>query len=71
LGSITLNKILEKIAHMFMKQNYGHAFQLVKGCFALIGIRHYKLNGEIFNIATHGKGEEVDVPRLMFNGIFD
>jgi hypothetical protein len=71
LGSITLNKILEKIAHMFMKQNYGHAFQLVKGCFALIGIRHYKLNGEVFNIATHGKGEEVDVPRLMFNGIFD
>jgi hypothetical protein len=56
---------------MFMKQNYGHAFQLVKGCFALIGIRHYKLNGEVFNIATHGKGEEVDVPRLMFNGIFD
>ncbi len=56
---------------MFMKQNYEHAFQLIKGCFALIGIRHYKLNGEGFNIATHGKGEEVDVPRLMFNGIFD
>jgi hypothetical protein len=71
LGNITLNKILEKIAHMFMKQNYEHAFQLIKGCFALIGIRHYKLNGEGFNIATHGKGEEVDVPRLMFNGIFD
>ncbi len=71
MGNITLNKILEKIAHMFMKQNYGHAFQLVKGCFALIGIRHYKLNGEVFNIATHGKGEEVGVPRLMFNGIFD
>jgi hypothetical protein len=44
-----------------MKQNYGHAFQLVKAYFALIGIRHYKLNGEVFNIATHGKGEEVDV----------
>jgi hypothetical protein len=55
---------------MFMKQNYGHAFQLIKGCFALIGIRHYKLNGKVSNIATHGKGEEV-VPRLMLNGIFD
>ncbi len=71
LGSISLIKTLEKIAHMFMKQSYGHAFQLVKGCFALIGIRHYKLNGEVSNIATHGKGEEVDVPRLMLNGIFD
>jgi hypothetical protein len=56
---------------MFMKQSYGPAFQLVKGCFALIGIRHYKLNGEISNIATHGKGKEVDVPRLMLNGIFN
>ncbi len=56
---------------MFMKQNCGHAFQLVKGCFSLIGIRHYKLNGEVSNITTHGKGEEVDVLRLMLNGIFD
>jgi hypothetical protein len=71
LGNINLNKILEKIAHMFMKQNCGHAFQLVKGCFSLIGIRHYKLNGEVSNITTHGKGEEVDVLRLMLNGIFD
>jgi hypothetical protein len=31
LGNISLNKILEKIARMFMKQSYGHAFQLVKG----------------------------------------
>jgi len=36
----------------------------------LIGIRHYKLNGKVSNIATHGKGEEV-VPRLMLNGSFD
>jgi hypothetical protein len=71
LGNISLNKILKKIARMFMKQSYGHAFQLIKGCFALIGIRHYKLNGKVSNIATHGKGEEVDVPRLMLNGIFD
>jgi hypothetical protein len=71
LGNISLNKILKKIAHMFMKQSYGHAFQLVRGCFALIAIRHYKLNGEVSNIATHGKGEEVDVPRLMLNGILD
>ncbi len=54
-----------------MKQNYGHAFELVKGCFALIGIRQYKLNGEVSNIATHGKGEEVDAPRVMLNGIFN
>jgi hypothetical protein len=33
LGNINLNKIFEKIAHMFMKQNYGHAFQLVKRVF--------------------------------------
>jgi hypothetical protein len=39
LGNINLNKILEKIACMFMKQNYGHAFQLVKGCYALTSIR--------------------------------
>jgi hypothetical protein len=50
LGYISLNKILKKIAHMFMKQNYGHAFQPVKGCFALTCITHYKLNGEVSNI---------------------
>ncbi len=71
LGNINLNKIFEKIAHMFMKQSYGYAFQLIKGCFALIGIRHYKLNGKVSNIATHGKGEKVNVLRLMLNGIFD
>jgi hypothetical protein len=70
LGNISLNKILEKIARMFMKQKYGHAFQLVKGCYTLTGIRHYKLNGEVSNIVALGKGEEVDVARLMLNGIF-
>jgi hypothetical protein len=30
LANISLNKILEKIALMFMKQRCGHAFQLVK-----------------------------------------
>ncbi len=55
---------------MFMKQNYGHVFQLIKGCYALIGISHYELNGEVFNIVAHGKGEGADVPRLMFSGIF-
>jgi hypothetical protein len=70
LGNISLNKILKKIARMFMKQSYGHAFQLIKGCFALTCIRHYKLNGEVSNIAAHGKGEEADVPWLMLNGIF-
>ncbi len=52
LSNISLNKIFEKIACMFMKQNYGHVFQLVKGCYALIGIRHYELNGEISNIVA-------------------
>ncbi len=70
LGNINLNKILEKIAHMFMKQSYGDAFQVVKGCSALTSIRHYKFNGEVSNIAAHGKGEETYVPRLMLNGIF-
>jgi hypothetical protein len=32
LVNISLNKILQKITHLFMKQNCGHAFQLVKGC---------------------------------------
>jgi len=70
LGNVNLNKILKTITHMFMKQNCGQAFQPFKGCFALIGIRCYKLNKEVSNIVTHGKGKEADVPRLMFNGIF-
>jgi len=53
-----------------MKQNYGHAFQQVKGCSTLTSIRHYELNEKVSHIATHGKGEEADVPRLMLNGIF-
>jgi hypothetical protein len=43
LGNISLNKTFEKIAHMFMRQSYGHAFQLVKGYFALICIRSTNL----------------------------
>jgi len=70
LNNISLNKILEKIAHMFVKQSYGHALQLIKGCYALTCIRCYKFNGEVSNIATHGKREGVDVPRLMLSGIF-
>jgi hypothetical protein len=70
LGNINLNKILEKIACMFMKQIYGHAFQLVKGCYALTCITHYELNGEVSNIAAHGKGEGANVPRFMLSGIF-
>ncbi len=50
LGYISLNKILKKITCMFMKQNYGNSFQLVKGCFALMCIRCYKLNGKTSNI---------------------
>jgi hypothetical protein len=70
LGNINLNKILEKIAHMFMKQNCGQAFQPLKGCFALTSIRRYELNEEVSNIAAHGKGEEANVLRLTLNGIF-
>jgi hypothetical protein len=70
LGNISLNKILEKNVCMFMKQSYGHAFQLIKGCYALTGIRCYKLNGKVSNIAAHGKGEEAYVPRLMLSGTF-
>ncbi len=44
LGNINLNKILEKIAHMFMKQNCGQAFQLFKRCYALTYIKYYELN---------------------------
>jgi len=68
--NINLNKILEKIARMFMKQNYQHAFQLVKGYYVLTCIRHYKFNEEASNIITHGKGEEANVPMLMLSGIF-
>jgi len=69
LGNISLNKIIEKIARMFMKQSYGHAFQLIKRCFTLTSIRCYELNGKVSNIAAHGKGG-ANVPRLMLNGIF-
>jgi hypothetical protein len=43
LGNNNLNNIFEKIAHMFMKQNYGQAFQPIKGCYALTCIRRYDL----------------------------
>jgi hypothetical protein len=70
MGNINLNKILKKITHMFMKQNCGQIFQPLKGCFALTDIKRYELNKEVSNIAAHRKGEEADVPKLMFNGIF-
>jgi hypothetical protein len=70
LGNISLNKIFKKIAHMFMKQSYGQTFQQVKRCYALTSIKHYGFNRGISNIVAHGKGEETNVPRLMFNGIF-
>jgi len=70
LGNISLNNIFKKIAHMFMKQNYGHAFQQVKRCFALISTNHYELNEKVSNIVAHGKGEKTDVTRLMLNGSF-
>ncbi len=70
LGNIILNKIFKKIAHMFMKQSYGQTFQQVKRCYSLTSIRHYEFNVGVSNIGAHGKGEEADVPRLMFNGIF-
>jgi len=50
LGYINLNKIFEKIARMFMKQNYGNAIQPIKRCFILTCTRHYKLNGKLSNI---------------------
>jgi hypothetical protein len=70
LGNSNLNKIFEKIAHIFMKLNCGQGFHTVKRCSIFIVIKHYKLNKEVSSIGAHGKGEEVDVPRLMFNGIF-
>jgi hypothetical protein len=68
-GNISLNKILEIFSHMFMKQSCGHAFQFIKRCYVLTSIRCYKFNGEVSNIAAHGKGEEAYVPRLMLSGI--
>jgi hypothetical protein len=70
LGNINLNNIFKTIAHMFMKQIYGHAFQQVKGCSTLTNIRDYELNEKVSNIVAHGKGEKADMPRLMLNGIF-
>jgi len=70
LCNISLSKILEKIACMFMKQRCGHAFQPIKGCFALTSIKRYKLNEQVSNIVTQGQGEEVDVPKFMFSWIF-
>ncbi len=70
LGNISLNKILEKIACMFMKQRCGHAFQPIKRCFALTSIKHYKLNEQVSNIVTHGQGEKTNVPKFMFSWTF-
>jgi hypothetical protein len=53
-----------------MKQICGQTFQLVKKCFVLTCIKHYELNREASNIAMHGQGEEVDVPKVMLNWIF-
>ncbi len=55
---------------MFMNQRCGHAFQLVKGCFALTGVKCYELNEEVSNIATHGQGEKANVPKFMLSWIF-
>jgi hypothetical protein len=38
-------------------------------CYVLIGIKHYEFNGEVSNIATHGKGKGANVPKFMFIGI--
>jgi hypothetical protein len=70
LSNINLNKILEKIRCMFMKQRCGHAFQPIKGCFALTSIKRYELNKEVSNIATHGQGKKVNVLKFMFSWIF-
>jgi hypothetical protein len=50
LGYISLNKILEKIARMFMKQNYGNPFPPIKEYSILTCTRHYKLNVKLSNI---------------------
>ncbi len=53
-----------------MKQRCGHAFQLVKRCFALTSVKRYELNEEVCNIATHGQGEKANVPKFMLSWIF-
>jgi len=55
LGNIKLNKIIEKIAHMFMKQNYGQAFQPVKRCYALRGINATNLTDKYLILQHVGK----------------
>ncbi len=70
LGNINLNKIFKNIECMFMKQICGHAFQLVKRCFALTCVKRYELNEEVSNIAMHGQGKELDVPKFMLSWIF-
>ncbi len=70
LGNINLNKIFKKIECMFMKQRCGHAFQLIKGCFALTNVKCYELNEELSNIATHGQGKKTNVPKFMLSWIF-
>jgi hypothetical protein len=45
-GNINLNKIIEKFAHMFMKQNCGQTFQLVNGCYVLTGINVMNLTNK-------------------------
>ncbi len=70
MGNINLNKIFKKIECMFMKQRCGHAFQLVKRCFALTSVKPYELNEEVSNIATHGQGEKANVPKFMLIWIF-
>ncbi len=70
LGNISFKKILKKFACMFMKQRCGHAFQPIKGCFVLTGIKHYELNEKVSNIAMHKQGEEANVPKFMLSWIF-
>jgi hypothetical protein len=53
-----------------MKQRCGHAFQLVKRCFALTGVKRYELSEKVSNIATHGQGEKANVPKFMLSWIF-
>jgi len=53
-----------------MKQRCGHAFQPIKGCFALTSIKRYELKEQVSNIVTHRQGEEANVPKFMFSWIF-